>query len=286
MDVALVTYCNLPELTGEDRLLLAELESRGLRVAPTVWDDPTVDWASFSLCVLRETWDYHVRIAEFLAWVNMMEREATLLNSPGLVRWNSHKGYMADLEKQGVPIAPTIWLETGTEADFNARMLQRGWDRAVIKPTVSASSFETHLYSADDPRAQEHLTRLLAERDVIMQEFLVQVQSYGERSLIFIDGQYTHAVRRPEPFMDDGIEHVSSPVVATWEEKAFARQVLQILPEEPLYARVDIAPGNAGSIVLMELELIEPSLFFEFSPGAVQCMADAIEQRLRAPDTL
>ena len=107
MDIALITYAELPDLTEDDRLLQRELEARGLSVAPMVWDDPDVDWAKPTLCVLRETWDYHLRLDEFLAWIDHIESRTTLLNSPSLVRWNAHKGYLRDLEAQGIPIVPT-----------------------------------------------------------------------------------------------------------------------------------------------------------------------------------
>jgi hypothetical protein len=234
--------------------------------------------------VLRETWDYHHRLDEFMGWIEQVEKRTTLLNSPGLVRWNAHKTYLRDLEANGVPIVPTIWLEAGTQANFRAEVLARGWQRqqVVIKPTVSASAFETLLFSEEDAaRAQEHIGRLLPSRDLMLQPFLPSVQAYGERSLMFIDGTYTHAVRRPEPFMGDDIPYESRPAQATADEIAFASSVLDALPETPLYARVDIAP-DAEQLRLMELELIEPSLFFKFSPRAVTLMADGIERRFRA----
>jgi hypothetical protein len=283
MDIALITFSELPDLAADDRLLLVELEARGLTVAPLVWDDPGVDWSGPTVCVIRETWDYHLRLHAFLAWVDRVEHQTILLNSPQFVRWNAHKGYLRDLESLGIPIVPTVWLEAGAHADFRTLMSQTGWERAVIKPTVSASAFETRLFSAqEDDQAQAHIDRLLVARDLMLQPFLRSVQAYGERSVIFIDGEHTHAARRAEPFMGDGIERESRPAEATQEEIDFASRVLRVLPETPLYARVDVAPDDEGHLRLMELELIEPSLFFQFSPLAVERMAGGIERRLRA----
>ncbi|MEO5951496.1 MAG: hypothetical protein ABIQ44_03420, partial [Chloroflexia bacterium] len=233
--------------------------------------------------ILRETWDYHLRLDEFLAWVERVSTVTRLLNPPSIVRWNAHKGYLRDLEQRGIPIIPTIWLAAGTRANFAALMQGADWQKAVIKPTVSASAFETRLFTpADGEQAQAHLDRLLPTRDLMMQEFLSSVLGYGERSLMFIEGQFTHSVRRSEPFRDDDLPNPTLHADATEEEIAFARSVLATLPETPLYARVDIALDNSDRLCLMELELIEPSLFFELSPEAAGVMAGAIERGLLA----
>lgn len=281
MNIALVTCADTAELVKDDLVLLDELRARGISAAPLVWDDPAVDWSQVTLAVLRETWDYHHRLEEFLGWLARVERLTTILNPTSLVRWNAHKGYLRDLEQRGIAIVPTMWLAAGTQADFASLIGQTGWDKAVIKPTVSASAFETLLFTAEQAEAaQAHIDRLLPARDLMMQAFLPAVQAYGERSLMFVDGVFTHSVRRPEPFMNDGIDYTSRPAEAAAEEIAFATDVLRALPEMPLYARVDIAPSNDDQLFLMELELIEPSLFFQFSSRAAGLMADALERRL------
>jgi hypothetical protein len=139
------------------------------------------------------------------------------------------------------------------------------------------------LFSAGNPdEAQAHIERLLRTRDLMAQPFLRSVQAYGERSLIFIDGERSHSARRPEPFMGDGIPYESRPAESTPDEIVFASTVMRALPETPLYARVDIAPDDEGSLKLMELELIEPSLFFKFAPHAVERMADTINHHLQS----
>jgi hypothetical protein len=281
MSIALVTCSDTPNLVPDDLILLDELTARGLTAAPIIWDDPTVDWSQFDMAVLRETWDYHLRLEEFLAWVDHTSNVTLLLNPPSLVRWNAHKGYLHDLEQRGIPIIPTIWLQAGSTPDITTLIEQTGWQKVVIKPTVSASAFETRLFTLDDHKqAQAHLDRLLPARDLMMQAFLTSVQTYGERSLMFIEGEYTHAVRRQEPFRDDDIPNPTLPAEATPKEITFANSVMQGLPEPPLYARVDIAHDNDNHLCLMELELIEPSLFFQFSPHAAKHMADAIERHL------
>lgn len=281
MSIALVTCSDTPNLVADDIVLLNELLVRGIDAAPVVWDDPAIDWSQYGIVLLRETWDYHLRLDEFLEWVDRVAGVTRLFNPASLVRWNAHKGYLRDLEARGVPIIPTIWLSKGSHADYAALIREAEWQKAVIKPMVSASAFETRLFGAGQAdEAQAHLDRLLPERDLMVQMFIESVHSYGERSLMFIQGAFTHSVRRTEQFVEEGTASPTRSADATSQEIVFAASVLQALPEQPLYARVDIARGNDGNLRLMELELIEPSLFFDFSQGAAKKMADALENIL------
>jgi hypothetical protein len=246
-----------------------------------VWDDSSADWLAIRVCVIRETWDYHHRLDEFLSWVDHVAARTILLNPPDAICWNTHKTYLRDLEARGVPVVPTIWLDKGMQADLSSTMSENAWDKVVVKPAVSADSYETVLVSANNVQeGQAHLDRLLAVRDMMVQPFLFSVQGYGERSLIFIAGEFTHAARRSEPFMEKSASLMSRPVRPTPGELDFASAVLGATPYATLYARVDIAPDPEGCLRLMELELLEPSLFLQFSPHAVERLATAIMKTL------
>jgi hypothetical protein len=280
VDVGLVTYSEIPDLVPDDRLLLDELEARGLHAVPVVWDDPEVDWQAIDVCIIRETWDYHHRLPEFLAWVDTVAGVTTLLNPAHVVRWNSHKGYLRELSGLGLPVVPTEWLDRASRADLGSFMSGNGWERVVVKPVVSADSFETILVTRDTLReGRAHLERLLPDREMMVQPFLQAVQSTGERSLMFIAGEYTHAVRRQAPF-GAGVGEMSQArlIEASGEEIALGYSILRAVGFDTLYARVDLAPDSEGVFRLMELELVEPSLFLRYSPEAVQKMAQAVEQ--------
>jgi len=280
MDIALVTCADWLSMTPEGQLLISELKALGLDARPLVWDDPAVDWSLPKVCIIRETWDYHHRRDEFVAWAERVASQTTLLNSADVVRWNTHKGYLRDLEERGVPIVPTTWLAAGSEANLGDIMSNNRWQDVVVKPAISASAFETiQVGSAQVAEGQAHINRLLPSHDLMVQPFISSVRDYGERSLIFIDGRLTHAVRRtPALHPEVGVDAWQATLVQpTEEEPEMAAQALQAAGCPTLYARVDIVRDEANALRLMELELVEPSLFLTLAPDATRRLAQAIQ---------
>ncbi len=282
MEVGLVTYAAVPDGSSEDQRLIPALAAYGIGARFVVWDDPTVDWAAFALCVVRSTWDYLHRRAAFVAWAERVGGLTDLWNPAPLLRWNTHKGYLADLAERGVPIVPTVWLAMGEPADLVGILAAQGWRQAVVKPAVSADAYGTSIVTGDDlAPTQARLDALLQERDMMVQPFLSSVSSYGERSLMFIAGELTHAVRRSAPEGHGPRYDGDWPLVdPTAEEVALARAVLTAVQAPTLYARVDLLRDEAGAPCLLELELVEPSLFLHQAPQAVTQFAAAIAARL------
>jgi hypothetical protein len=287
--VALATCADLPELDPDDRLVLPALAANGVDVTIAIWDDPAVDWAGFDLVVLRDTWDYSQRRDEFVAWA---ERVPRLLNRASIVRWNTDKRYLADLAAAGVPVVPTTWIEPGqpwTAPD------QGEW---VVKPAVSAGSRDTGRYDLTDPAhrdlAQAHVRRLQdAGRLVMVQPYLLSVDSYGETGVLFLGGERSHAIRKGQmldgPDPGDGNRlfrpEVISPRIPTAQEVALAERTLAAVPggtADLLYARVDMIAGPDGAPLVVELELTEPSLFLGTAAGAADRFADAIVRAIPA----
>lgn len=281
MDVALVTYSELPGLAADERLLVDALARLGLTAGPVVWDDPSVDWASAGMCVIRSTWDYHHRLDEFLAWVERVASVTSLWNPAEVVRWNIRKTYLRELSEKGVSIVPTLWLERDSHADLAEIMSAHGWHSVVVKPVVSASAYGTVLVTGESLEGgQAHLDRLLAERDMMVQPFISSVETYGEHSLMFIDGQFTHSVRRTPAVGRDRSKHGKALLIETPRNAiSFATRVLGAAAYPTLYARVDLVRDEEGALCLMELELVEPSLFLEQAPEAVERLAEAIAAR-------
>ncbi|HEU0106140.1 MAG TPA: hypothetical protein VFT38_08215, partial [Vicinamibacteria bacterium] len=169
-------------------------------VDPLLWDAPGVDGAGFDAVIVRSVWDYHLRPVEFLGWVETLERAGTLLlNPPAVLRWNHHKSYLRDLEARGVATVPTVWLERGAEADLGGLLADRGWAEAVVKPAISASAHETWLTSRSRVSTDEgRLRGLLLAGDALVQPVVPEVRSKGEWSLIFLGGEWSHAMlKRP-----------------------------------------------------------------------------------------
>jgi hypothetical protein len=277
--IALVTCLHMPEPDPDRDVLLDALLARGADASWVAWDDPNVRWEDFDLAVPRSTWDYHRRLDEFLAWVDRAAKATQLLNPSAVLRWNAHKTYLRDLSEHGFHVIPTEWIARGTEITLLGVLARRGWTDAVLKPAVSAGSFETHRV---DGRAPDQATfaRLVADRDVMLQAYVPSVEGYGERSMIVIDGELTHAIRK-SPRFAAGEEEVSPALAPAEDEREIAYAVLAHIGRDLLYARVDLARDDAGRPMLMEIELIEPSLFLLQSPTACDRFAAAILRRSR-----
>lgn len=278
-DFTFVTYDGLPDLDPDDRLAVAALAKRGLRAEPAVWNDPSVDWAKAGTCIIRSTWDYHLDYAGFLAWTDRVAAVAPLWNPPKIVRWNSNKRYLEEIGRRGAPIVPTAWLRAGEPVDIAAFLRDRGWERAVIKPVVGLATRNVLMVepSAEGlARAQAHAEMLLAEQDVMVQPFLESVERYGERALVFIDSEYSHAARKIafQPLAVAG-EAGETPVVAEPDEIAVAKQVAGMV-EGALYGRVDLVRDDDGRPIVIEFELVEPSLFLSLHPPAAERFASAL----------
>ena len=251
--------------------LLAAFKQRGVSARLGAWDDPTFDWASTGLCVLRTPWNYHRKRAAFLEWVRTVPR---LFNPPDVVAWNSHKGYLRSLEERGVPIVPTEWLSRETMLDDVLE--RRGWSEAILKPAVSAGSFRTKRFRRGDA-PQALLSEILSEADAMVQPYLASVDSSGERSIVFFGGKLSHAVKRHPP-LATGL-HGGVAIALPPDEQAFAERVLAAAPGPLLYARVDIARDEAGGLRLMELEVIEPSFFLDVVPEGAARFVEAVLER-------
>lgn len=300
--LALATCAQLPELDADDLPLRDALHQRGVPTDVVVWDDPTVDWSAYTHVLIRSTWDYTDRPAQFSDWTRRVERTSTLLNPADVVAWNIDKTYLRDLEQRGIPIVPTIWLDP--ERNLDARAIHTrfpAFGDFVIKPTVSAGSRDTGRYDAGETPSRSlaitHAKNLLAVgRRVMLQRYLTQVDTQGESALVYVDGELSHAVRK-EPLLEgpyragekEGVmfrESVLSTGEPTERERAVGDLVVaelgKVFPDRAplLYTRVDLIPDDEGQPVVLEVELAEPALFFEPNPSAVERFADAVVARL------
>ena len=283
MPVALVTCRTLPEPDPDQEPLLAALRRAGVEVELLPWDDPEAHPEQFELCVLRSAWNYPLQPDEFLAWIERTAAVTRLVNSATVVRWNLHKRYLTELEASGLPIVPTVFITRGTRVSFAETLRREGWSEAVIKPSISAGSYRTRRFPLRDGlEAQEFLDELARERDAMIQRYMPAVEKEGETALVWIAGQWTHAVDKA-PRFQGGDEHVSESIVPSDAELELANRVLASLPErwiaELLYARLDLIPADDGKPLVSELELIEPSLFLIQHPPALERLVEAIAQK-------
>lgn len=284
-DVVLATCSVLPGLDPDERSLIPALQACGLVAEPRVWDDPSVLWADVPLVVVRSTWDYADRRDAFLAWCAAVPR---VLNSAPVINWNTDKAYLRTLAAAGIPIVPTMWIGTGSQA---GRFVLPEGD-LVVKPSVSSGAQNTSRYrGVDHDAARKHVERLLNEgREVMVQPYVNSVDVEGETCLVYVDGTFSHAIRKGPLLRSPGIatdqlwaiEDIT-PQAPDEDERSVAEAVLDALPwarEELLYARVDVVRGGDGAPMLLELELAEPSLFLGLGSGAAARLAEAIARRI------
>lgn len=270
------------------------LEQAGARVAVVDWDDPHVEWCRFDLALPRSTWDYTLRPTEFCAWAERVAGETRLRNPPGVLLWNTDKHYLAELQSAGVPVVPTQFIEPGEDsgAAIDAFLARHRTAEIVVKPAIGAGSrhAQRHWWS-DFSGIRTHVERLMnARHSVLLQPYLERINEYGETGLIYFAGRFSHAVRKG-PVLRAGaaaIEELFTPEEITArmpsiEELSLAECALASSPSPaPLYARIDLLRDEAGRPCLLELELTEPSLFFNHAPGAAERFAQEILRVLDA----
>ena len=291
--IALATYASLPGGAVDEQPLIECLAALGVRARAAVWDDPSNSWRDFDGVVVRSCWDYHLRHDDFFRWVDRVAGAGIpIWNSPMVLRWSSRKTYLHDLEIGGVRTVPTVWLLSDNAraktASLATILTDTGWDRAVVKPIISASAHETWSVTIDDAREDAaewdaRLRALIARPGAMVQPFVEEVESDGEWSLLFFGGVFSHAVRKFAALGDFRVtrewggrhETVTPPPNVIRQ----AERALRVAPSESVYARVDgfIMDGN---FVLTELELLEPSLYLDADPAAPMRLARAIAARV------
>jgi glutathione synthase/RimK-type ligase-like ATP-grasp enzyme len=275
----------LPDLDDDERRLIPALKEVGVAAEPRVWDDASVRWDEFRLVVIRSTWDYAERRDAFLTWCS---RVPQVLNAVPVLTWNTDKTYLRELAGAGIPIVPTTWVGIGSSV--GSFLLPEG--EIVVKPSVSSGSQNTSRYGNDDHAAAlAHVQRLLSDGRVVMvQPYIPSVDAEGETGLIYIDGTFSHAIRKRALLRTPGtatdqlwaLEDISQRAPDA-DELAVAEATLDALPwprAALLYARVDLVRDRDGAPLLLELELAEPSLFLGLGSGAAARLAAAITSRL------
>jgi len=265
----------------DEPLALAALRRTGVSVEVLEWDDPGVGWARFDRVVLRSAWDYPERVSEFLRWLDRVAAVSDVVNSPATIRWNLDKRYLAELAEAGVPITPTVFVPPGMAPTFPT-------GEFVVKPAVGAGSREAASYGRNQlDLAATHVTRLHARgQTVMLQPFLRSVGTEGEWPLVFLEGGFSHAANKRVTLPRAGVideffaaesntGHAASKAQIEVGQAAVDAASARVGP--PTYARVDVVRDDAGQFCVLELELIEPSLFLRYAdPRAVESLAGAL----------
>lgn len=274
--IAVVNSLEFAEHDPEAPLVVDALREAGAVADLHAWN-AAVDWADYDLVVVRSPWDYFDHLEEFLAWVDAVDGSTRIVNPAGVIRWNSHKGYLAQMGERGVPVLPTLLLERGSSGSTEV-VADRGWADVVVKPAVDGGAREALRADPCSPAAVAHLERLVADGDVVVQPYAPQIEA-GETSLLFFGGEFSHAVRKVPAAGDyrvqahhGGTEHPHEPSEAELET---ARRAMACAPGRLTYARVDLIDVD-GVPTLMELEVIEPDLFLRLDDRAMGRFTGAV----------
>lgn len=283
--IALVTARAARDLDTDLSPLAEALVESGATATVACWDDPEVPWHEVDAAVLRSAWDYPQRFDEFTAWVDSTAARTRLLNTPNTIRWNADKRYLADLDARSVPVVPTTFVEPGDRLVLPDAEI-------VVKPAVSAGAKDTARFGPRDPDAEGLARRILDEgRTVMVQPYQSAVDTFGETALVWFDGTFSHAFRKGAilrrgavPTDDLYADEQIHPAEPTGDEVDVARTAIDaaaaVIDDVPLYARVDVVPGPDETPLLLELELIEPSVYHHVDRESAGRFADAILARV------
>ena len=280
MRIALLTCRNLRGTLENERAFSQEFPKH-FDVHVEVWNDPEVNWAQYDCLIFRTVWDYYKYPTEFASWLDELERlNIRTWNPISIVKRNQHKFYLQDLEQKGIDIIPTIFIPKNTGLDLSF-LNEKHWHKAVIKPAVSAAAYLTKLFSVSEIKEVESEYGSIAlERDLLVQPFMPEILEQGELSLVFFQGKYSHAISKKPKDGDFRIQsqfggqyHAFKP---SPQLLATAANIIKIFGGDLLYARVDGILKD-GKFLLMELELIEPDLYFAYHAEAKQNFFNALE---------
>lgn len=283
--IAIATCAELPDLFGGEKLLIPELERAGYRVSVEIWDNPEVDWDSFDVVLIRCTWDYHEKLEAFVAWLEHLKQSTCLvLNSLESLMWNLDKRYLFALQSKGINIIPGFCVEIVDQRPLTEIMDALDADEIVVKPVQSAGAWRTLRIHRNHLHEQASLfEQWRHELPFMAQKFMPEIVAEGEWSLVFFNGEYSHALlKRAKPgdfrVQSDHGGRVEA-ALATQEMREQACRVLEALPMTPCYARVD-GVWRDDQFYLMELELLEPELFLEIDAQAPQRFSLAIQNAI------
>jgi glutathione synthase/RimK-type ligase-like ATP-grasp enzyme len=269
MRIAIATCESAPVPDLDSRRLVPALERAGHHGELAVWTDPDVDWAGYDAVWVSSTWDYHERADEFRRWLRRTDEAARLENPAALIEWNLDKRYLRELEEAGVGVIPTIWAEPQGAGTAAAEASDAGWERIVVKPAIDLGAANLKV---TEPGGVEDAVAAIDGASLV-QPYLSSLEREGEISLVYFRGELAHAVHKQPAAGDFRVQEQYggrySPVEPDEDSLALGEDTLAALRQivrpgrDPLYARVDVVRDDHGEPCVIELELIEPSLFLD-----------------------
>lgn len=279
MNIAIASYKDtgryLSLVPNEDEMLLNLFQSHQHSVELKVWDDESVDWTVYDIIIIKSTWDYFIgKIDAFYDWLNHIKsKNIPCLNHPDLIRWNADKHYLLDIEAAGLPIVPSIIIEKNDTLNVDFAFDKFNCEEIIIKPTISGGAMNT--IRVNRKSIAEHLDEVnewLKEQAYLIQPLKQEIITEGEWSFLYFNGKFSHHLLKVAKEGEFRIQHFFGGKIVSPELNESmikeSQKYIDAFAKDSLYARVDGVWSN-GKLELMELELIEPYLFFFTDPNSL-----------------
>ncbi|MEZ6123744.1 MAG: hypothetical protein R3C49_11275 [Planctomycetaceae bacterium] len=285
--VGFLTMDSLDEFVCYDHLVVDPLRRRAVDVEHVSWRQPGIRWDDFEMVVIRSPWDYQTAIEAFLqVLADIDASDAMLQNDLAIVRWNIDKRYLSDLQAAGVPVIPTDWLDRLDSSELQQLISRFAGQEFICKPQVGAGAM--HAFRLSSKSSPEVLAQVLAtydQRPVMIQPFIEDIMKTGEHSLFYFNSQFSHCVLKTPKTGDFRVQEEHGGLLKAVIPHADLRQVaetaLAAIPGMVLYARVDLVRLPDDTPAVIEVELIEPSLYFAFDQQSPERFADALAGMLK-----
>lgn len=274
MKIALLTCEKLPDLNPEDQKIIPALAQHNIESSAVIWSDKTVNWTDFDYLIFRNTWDYFEKETEFKIWLDHIEKLGIkTLNPIEVIKQNIHKFYLREMEQQGITILPTLFIDKTAHLDL-AKRIPSQWKKAVIKPAFSAGSYLTEVFDvSNSTEIDQQYATIALEKELLVQEFMPQIQTLGETSFIFFNKKFSHAVNKKPVEGDFRVQSLFGGIYTLVHPSQDliqkAQKVVDTFKEDLLYARVDGILIDQ-ELYLMEVECIEPDLYFNLSENSLE----------------
>ena len=282
---ALLSTDNLQNFFTYDKLLIEPMKKIGWIAEEISWRNENVNWNDYDAVIVRSTWDYQNDSEKFIGVLEKINNVSHLENDLDLMKWNMNKNYLFDLEQKGIKIVDTIW-----EKNFNTNLAHEYFekldtDEIIIKPNISANADNTFRLTREKLNKNlEQLEKIFAVREFMVQPFLKNIIDEGEYSLFYFNGQFSHSVLKKPKENDFRVqeEHGGNiqPFKVASELILIAENIIKKLSTIPLYGRVDLVRDNQNQFALIELELIEPSLYLNKDDQSSLRFVKAFEEKI------
>jgi glutathione synthase/RimK-type ligase-like ATP-grasp enzyme len=277
---------SLEQFECYDHLLLEPMAKAGWQAEEISWRKKNVNWSDYDVVIIRSTWDYQDDPEKFIQTLENISAQTRLENSLEIVHWNINKTYLIDLDISGIKVVSTLWGENLTKGNLLPAYQRLNVNEIIIKPVISANADFTYRLNKESIKAREdELIKIFKNKSYMIQPFMSHILSEGEYSLFYFGGKYSHCILKKPREKDFRVQEEHGGILTSFDPdphiRAMGEKAIAAIGQDLLYARVDFVRSGANDFALMELELIEPSLYFNMDTKSAQRFVDAFVKRIQ-----